>query len=520
MQVQVLYSGDPTAFAWVLPVSGLPEIFTSTDQVFTTLDGFTRPTFAIDRVAEGPCDWDWPQSAYSGGEYPTASSSDVADSGVLGGVTVVATASVGPCETTTLGATDATARTAWRTETGYAIPSGVEPLLAPYVADGQYFVAFKLQSDKTTGDLVPIGLRFPGDTASIPIQLTSIAATADMRLRVYVAGAERAVPSSYLHLVPNDAALDWWRFGDNYDDVITLAADEAGGHGFATDFSGSTSVLDGALYQDDHYDLDSLRAITDPGDWVSAVMRQFTPSNQLLNLLLAAIPVPDGVDVDGTTWINDVDYWTSAYGVTVTGFDPVAATDSLDAGIVTPLRDTQEDLDRLGHLSRLTSSVSPVEMTVDPSFVLNGDMAQDVSEDRRITELYHCAQVDPRASMSWRTVTYANGVHVDLPSPVDLQALGMTELEYLASLGFVNAVIIYQTSDSGEPTVLYDGTADVQAAADAASYKSKDPGADGYGADSFEDGIGCGCDTGSGGANAAVAGIGMLLAVISRRRNR
>ena len=50
-------------------------------------------------------------------------------------------------------------------------------------------------------------------------------------MEAYLLSDGLGVPTSYLHVQINEAAIDWWTAGSNYGDVITQAADEAGGHG-------------------------------------------------------------------------------------------------------------------------------------------------------------------------------------------------------------------------------------------------------------------------------------------------
>ena len=64
---------------------------------------------------------------------------------------------------------------------------------------------------------------------------TAMAALDDMGVKLWVLGKSRAVPTTYLHLEINEALINWFNPGSNYNDVIIAAADEAGGMGFVTD---------------------------------------------------------------------------------------------------------------------------------------------------------------------------------------------------------------------------------------------------------------------------------------------
>jgi hypothetical protein len=242
MHVQVVYQGPPTEFAWIVPVSDAPELFVSNDALFNVLQGFTRPTFDLWYEATGECQvWMWDDAVNANG-LPSPPPPNEG-----GEVTVVSQQQVGPYDTVVLTANDEGALITWLQDNGYQIPDALESVLAPYVANRRHFVALRLSSGNDTGDLVPLGMRYPGTQPSIPIQLTSVAATPDMQLVTYVLGDARAVPTNYLHVELNEAAIDWFSYGTNYLDVLSRAADEAGGHAFATEFAGSTQNLRGSF---------------------------------------------------------------------------------------------------------------------------------------------------------------------------------------------------------------------------------------------------------------------------------
>jgi hypothetical protein len=45
--VQILYSGEPRAFAWVVPVPSQPTLSVGSDQLFSIIDSTTQPTFSV-----------------------------------------------------------------------------------------------------------------------------------------------------------------------------------------------------------------------------------------------------------------------------------------------------------------------------------------------------------------------------------------------------------------------------------------------------------------------------------------
>ena len=44
-----------------------------------------------------------------------------------------------------------------------------------------------------------------------------------MGIRVWVVGAEQAIPLNYKALVINEALIDWWNWRSTYDAVVTAA---------------------------------------------------------------------------------------------------------------------------------------------------------------------------------------------------------------------------------------------------------------------------------------------------------
>ena len=45
--VQIFFEGDADDFAWVVPVPSIPELFLSTDSLFTVLDERVGPQFSV-----------------------------------------------------------------------------------------------------------------------------------------------------------------------------------------------------------------------------------------------------------------------------------------------------------------------------------------------------------------------------------------------------------------------------------------------------------------------------------------
>lgn len=498
--VSIAYEGASEDFAWIVPVAEQPELFTSSDTLFTALGARTRPQFWLNWEVTGSCDWGW----YS--EDDLAGSADTAAPEADGGggnesVSVIAEEQVGPYDTVILQATDAEALLSWLNEAGYDLPTTLDSVLTPYLADRSYFVALKLSAGQDTGDLVPLGMRYSGNAASIPIQLTSVAATPDMPLTVYMLGDSRSVPDNYLHVTINDAAIDWFDNGSNYTDVISLAADEAGGHGFATDFAGSTEGLRGSVFWEQGYNRATLDAAAGPGEWFQALLGMgLQPSAALLQAFEEILPMPPELVKQGLSPQNFYDC-VSCYEeyLDTAAWDSAAATDVLEARVIAGLREAEDLLSAHAHLTRMTSSLDADEMTIDPVFVFNRDIDQDQSNLREATLRIECGLGE-----SWedaeRTLVLADGREIPLPSESWVDANNTTEFDLMEDLHEPAAIVIEDFGAEGTGDVVFDYREEASAAA--ARFRR----------------AGCGCQTTS--VSSAFAMGLVLLPLAMRRRMR
>ena len=106
----------------------------------------------------------------------------------------------------------------------------------------------------------------------------------------------------------------------------------------------------------------------DPIQWLDGIIYTGLPSSsQLTALLTRFVPPPDGMDA--ATFLGCPDCYADQ--VSVEDWDPVVATDALEAEIVDVLREAQALVDASPHLTRLFTTMDATEMTVDPLFVFN-----------------------------------------------------------------------------------------------------------------------------------------------------
>ena len=389
--VQIQYSGSAEDFAWILPVPDLPELDVSHNELFRQLQFATQPSFFLEWQENETCGFIGPPI------FRTLEEAAVDD----GGVQIVAEERVGPYQTAVITAEDPAAASAWLTANGYTLDALGDALLAPYVDAGFYFVALRLAPDQGIGDLQPIALTYAAEEPGIPIRLTAVATEPNMGVLVWVLGEHRAIPNNYLHVQINEARIDWFNGGFNYNDVVTEAADEAGGQAFVTDYAGPGVIMDDRLFDEKRVNLQRLREIDDPAEFLDVTMTQGLPrDDQMRALIRRHIPMSEEVFEEGvleivfggdreayrraqeqdqllsiaeSSFYNNMRAYEEYMGDFE--FDPGALVEDLQSVVVDPLRQAQGLFDQASFLTRLFTTLSAEEMTVDPMFSFNPDLA-------------------------------------------------------------------------------------------------------------------------------------------------
>jgi hypothetical protein len=107
----------------------------------------------------------------------------------------------------------------------------------------------------------------------------------------------------------------------------------------------------------------------------------FPRDSQMQNLMRKHIPMPQSLVEQGVTeqqFYNNLEAYEDALAADGFVFDAAAFVADLDERVIAPLRDTQALLDSKPYFTRLFTTVSADEMTRDPVFSQNPDLA-DVS---------------------------------------------------------------------------------------------------------------------------------------------
>jgi MYXO-CTERM domain-containing protein len=393
--IQIQYQGEANEFGWILPLPSVPDLKLGTDELFAQLIATTQPKYRLNRVFDDQCALP-PLAAGSTNDGRNEGNQNT-DPDV-----VVLQDSIGPYDYAVLRGDSRDEMFEWLTENRYFIPGGTEDVVGPYIHTGAYFLALKLRKGNDAGDIQPVVLSYESDLPMIPIILTQVAANPNMGIRVWVLGEYRAIPRNYRHTVLNDEYIDWFNAGQNYNDVIVAATNEApDGQSFVTEFAGAVDRMQNLLDYDGRFGVRSeLERITEPGLYVQYLRSAGFPwSANFISTLKQHIPFPAGLAgvVSEEEFYNNADYYLTYYreenprqfeGYDVT-LDAAEITGQLWDRIVVPTQEAGRLFRENKKMTRLYTTLSPEEMTKDPTFSFNPSLP-DVDNEHNATFTQIC----------------------------------------------------------------------------------------------------------------------------------
>jgi MYXO-CTERM domain-containing protein len=369
VHIRIQYMGEAERFAWIVPLQGIPEVTVGSEPLFAALSQATAPNWYAQRSYECPDEDPDNWGTDDGGDFTGDDGGIKLD---IGGPEIVFQDTVGSFDVVVLQGGTAAEVIDFLTDNDYAQDPESEPILQQYLDEGFLFAAVKLTAAADVDQIHPLTFRFPGDEPCVPIRLTAIAAKEDMGIRAYFLGQERWAPSNYDHVVVNPLRYDW-KFGQgiaDYTELLSLAVDEAGGRAFATDYAGPSNAVQTWSLWSASWDETAFLEV-DPIEAIDLIAQQGLNTHPLIQpLLMQFIPPPDGLDPQ--------DFWNNiaAYAdqINQAAWDAPAFAAALAERIIEPGLHAVDLIEAWPHLTRLHTTMSPVEMTIDPTFHTNADL--------------------------------------------------------------------------------------------------------------------------------------------------
>lgn len=502
--IQLQYQGAAADFGWLVPLPSVPTLETGTDELFTQLLASTSPSYVLSTTRDY-CGGGSSTSVGCGGgasDVTSAGTFNSVDAGASAGASasspVVVQASIGPYDYAVLKADDKNAMLGWLSANHYYVPDATGTAVTPYIHPGAYFLALKLASGESAGNVVPIVLRYESDLPMVPITLTQVGAIPDMGVLVWLLGDARAIPRNYYHVVLDD--LPVWNDVSSYPAAAIRAVHEAPKrHGILTEYAGPSAVMANRLdYPGRFGDLTQLRTLSNPYDYLTFLRSYgFSYTSTLLALLQKYDPEPASLVAQG---ITPAQYCSSYYAYQTpdatdggtSPFDPAALTDAIEAAVVTPARRASTLFSSHPYLTRMYTALSPEDMNVDPVFSQNPDLPE--------VPLLHTAQLTyPCEGDAW--LATESGTKAQFVSGV-----------LRTSTALPGALRIETLREAGAPQVVTDHAAAIKASLGSVS--------EGSSSDSTSHGAGSGCDVRNHFPRSA-AGTGLLVVAamwLARRR--
>ncbi len=213
---QVTYTGEPSSFAWVLPIKGIVDVGLSSDALFQNLAIDTQVNISSPPISCPPP----PQCTSSG--FGSASAAGGFGSG--GGspmpppVTVISQSVVGPYEQVQLHSSDPAALGDWLSAHNFVIPDDVKPIINDYVSEGFDFLALKLVPGKAVTAMRPVRVTMPGASPVLPLRMVAAGTgmTTPVSLWVLGEGLYEPVNMPSFTLQSDQLVWNWDTMSSNY----------------------------------------------------------------------------------------------------------------------------------------------------------------------------------------------------------------------------------------------------------------------------------------------------------------
>lgn len=215
---QIVYSGEPEEFAWVLPVKPGARVESSTAAFFEVFEANTaiRVVAPFVNCGGGSSDLGCGASAFDGALAEDGGGGEPVD--------VLHQGTVGPYETVTLSTEEPGALNAWLEQHGYNVDPSTQPIVDSYVEEGFDFIALRLQPGLGIDRMTPVRVVMPGMNLSLPLRMVGIGTSAFTPIVLYVVTEGRFTTQNFPE-VDLDRSLLSWNFKTQSSNYESLRAD-------------------------------------------------------------------------------------------------------------------------------------------------------------------------------------------------------------------------------------------------------------------------------------------------------
>ena len=260
---QIRYTGDPTEFAWVLPVRPGTTIELSRDEWIASLDAITQPQIVQPRAKPigGFGGYSGGGGDDHGGCACLSSTTTVADTSSYSGpsfqeagaapapppVQVVAQEVVGPYETVIVRSDKPKALETWLQDHGYAIPDSILPIIDAYTKQKLDFVAVRLRPGQGVRAMQPVRIVAPGADPTLPLRMVAAGIGAKVGLTLYVLSEGRYRPQNFPEARIDETKLVWdtSQSVSNYQQLSAAVMAGGGDRTWLTELAGKPNTQEG-----------------------------------------------------------------------------------------------------------------------------------------------------------------------------------------------------------------------------------------------------------------------------------
>ena len=231
---QIVYSGNPKDFVWVLPVpSADAQIEIADSAFFDELEAGTQPRVQPENPPP-------PGSCFGCCSAGASDSAPVEDDVIVYNEQVV-----GPYETVTIGSQDADALQNYLVENGYRVVESTVPTIMHYVDQGAVFIVLRLAPGQGVQAMQPVRVTYPGYMSTFPLKMVTVGASGLLDLSLWVVAEQRYEAYNYENaLIDRDALVwDWTDNTSNYPTAFRRTIDDRGGRVWVTEFSGQLAEI-------------------------------------------------------------------------------------------------------------------------------------------------------------------------------------------------------------------------------------------------------------------------------------